>query len=588
MRHLWVLFALFGASFCQEYVPGTPGAPWTEEEVEVYKSKLYDIMVRGGGMRSMSKLKDVWPDETISKGYSKMREPNAPKFLRLAFHDCLKYTDGSGGCDGCLNWHNVGYKFGIDGNADAQWLDHEDLYEDLTVSDNNGLELVAKVLEAMYTNPRYPNGTPKPFKVSLKETGKSRADLWALAAIAAVEFGVENNNMACEGPEVYLQGIQPTRSQCTTSVNSTSCKVVMPRSIKFQTGRADCIPDPNAEEPYIATKEERHPWLLGNGESTVEFFERDFGFNGEEMVAIMGAHTFGRLNPEVSLFRYTWTPSQRQLFNNEYYKNIVGGPRVPFDDESDKSCTPVTDAEGRMTQTRWLTSARGQTKNGGPTFWIHENYRCPNCPSADRRMNDLQWTTEEWAECCDNKPADKFCKPDSDTMEEDPDTHKGCEKWAFIYGIDEMALNCEMGLYREFNVTSDGIPYGCHGLEEFKSEHWLDVNNLGNRFRKTFSWSVEPTIDNPVIDNGPALDVWEKIEPECPLNKLRVGGSRPLNRNFEIFARNQNRWMSVFIPTFEKMMANGYKSGDLVDGPNAGITCVRQDPKSKRPVCKKN
>jgi len=314
------LFALFGASFCQEYVPGTPGAPWTEEEVEVYKSKLYDIMVRGGGMRSMSKLKDVWPDETISKGYSKMREPNAPKFLRLAFHDCLKYTDGSGGCDGCLNWHNVGYKFGIDGNADAQWLDHKDLYEDLTVSDNNGLELVAKVLEAMYTNPRYPNGTPKPFKVSLKETGKSRADLWALAAIAAVEFGVENNNMACEGPEVYLQGIQPPRSQCTTSVNSTSCKVVMPRSIKFQTGRADCIPDPNAEEPYIATKEERHPWLLGNGESTVEFFERDFGFNGEEMVAIMGAHTFGRLNPEVSLFRYTWTPSQRQLFNNEYYK----------------------------------------------------------------------------------------------------------------------------------------------------------------------------------------------------------------------------------------------------------------------------
>ena len=77
--------------------------------------------------------------------------------------------------------------------------------------------------------------------------------------------------------------------------------------------------------------------------------------------------------------------------------------------------------------------------------------------------------------------------------------------------------------------------------------------------RKTFSWSVESTIDNPVIDNGPALDVWEKIEPECPLNKLRVGGSRPLNRNFEIFARNQNRWMSVFIPTFEKMMANGYK-----------------------------
>ena len=133
-----------------------------------------------------------------------------------------------------------------------------------------------------------------------------------------------------------------------------------------------------------------------------------------------------------------------------------------------------------MTQTRWLTSARGQTKNGGPTFWIHENYRCPNCPSEDRRMNDLQWSQEEWAACCDNKPADKFCKPDSDTMEQDDDVHDGCEKWAFIYGIDEMALNCEMGLYRKFDVTPDGIPYGCHGLEEFKTEHWLDSQNLGN------------------------------------------------------------------------------------------------------------
>merc|ERR1711884_513206 len=158
-----------------------------------------------------------------------------------------------------------------------------------------------------------------------------------------------------------------------------------------------------------------------------------------------------------------------------------------------------------------------------------------------------------------------------------------------IHMIDEMALNCEMGLYKQFNVTADGIPYGCHGLEEFKSEHWLDVNNLGNRFRKTFSWSVESSVDNPYpLDNGPALDVWQKIEPECPLNKMRVGGSRPLSNSFNLFARNQNRWIQAFIPTFEKMMANGYKSGDLVDGPNDGITCNRQDPKSNRPVCKKN
>ena len=24
--------------------------------------------------------------------------------MRLVFHDCVRYTDGTGGCDGCLDW----------------------------------------------------------------------------------------------------------------------------------------------------------------------------------------------------------------------------------------------------------------------------------------------------------------------------------------------------------------------------------------------------------------------------------------------------------------------------------------------------
>ena len=31
--------------------------------------------------------------------------------IRLAFHDCLKYSmeeGGDGGCDGCLNWEGMG------------------------------------------------------------------------------------------------------------------------------------------------------------------------------------------------------------------------------------------------------------------------------------------------------------------------------------------------------------------------------------------------------------------------------------------------------------------------------------------------
>ena len=35
--------------------------------------------------------------------------PSPNRLIELAFHDCLKYEDGSGGCDGCLNWKGVGY-----------------------------------------------------------------------------------------------------------------------------------------------------------------------------------------------------------------------------------------------------------------------------------------------------------------------------------------------------------------------------------------------------------------------------------------------------------------------------------------------
>ena len=87
------------------------------------------------------------------------------------------------------------------------------------------------------------------------------------------------------------------------------------------------------------------------------------------------------------------------------------------------------------------------------------------------------------------------------------------------------------------------------------------------------------------IDNGPVLDEWIKDQPDCPLNKMRVGGSRPLSKSFELFASDQDKWVEVFIPTFEKMMANGYKGGELIDAPFENIVCVRKSPNSGRPVC---
>lgn len=48
--------------------------------------------------------------------------------------------------------------------------------------------------------------------------------------------------------------------------------------------------------------------MVTNGKGTMDFFKKDFGFNGRETVAIMGAHSLGKYNPNKNGgFAYTWT-----------------------------------------------------------------------------------------------------------------------------------------------------------------------------------------------------------------------------------------------------------------------------------------
>ena len=68
------------------------------------------------------------------------------------------------------------------------------LYPDRVATDNNGLTNAVEVLEAIYTDPAFPSQAPV-LPQSLKESGKSRADLWSLAGIVAVEYGIETNNL---------------------------------------------------------------------------------------------------------------------------------------------------------------------------------------------------------------------------------------------------------------------------------------------------------------------------------------------------------------------------------------------------------
>ena len=89
--------------------------------------------------------------------------------------------------------------------------------------------------------------------ISLRDSGKSRADLWAFAAIVATEYGIETNNMLCDGtfnnnPEI----------QCSDRIETNDCKINLSRSLKFQTGRKDCTSTGIVCKCYITCKD-LHP-----------------------------------------------------------------------------------------------------------------------------------------------------------------------------------------------------------------------------------------------------------------------------------------------------------------------------------------
>lgn len=104
------------------YYNGEGGQPWSMFEMKVVRDLLLFEMRQASAGRD---------------------ELSTAKFIRLPFHDCLHYTDGTGGCDGCLNWESVGFRF--EGRVEERnYEDHE------RKPSNNGLGIAVEFLESIY------------------------------------------------------------------------------------------------------------------------------------------------------------------------------------------------------------------------------------------------------------------------------------------------------------------------------------------------------------------------------------------------------------------------------------------------------
>ena len=409
---IFVDLLLIEIVYGQQYIPGQPGASWTRQEFIATRGHLRWITrnsqkallkVGGGPIESLEGKIDNWQNVTgqdIFSRYSRMvdakppgiREngrtqeallPNIGKMIRLNFHDCIKDSE-TGGCNGCLNFDHMG--------EEHHGVKSQGCHEDQTCArdslpkftDNNNLLWVARVLEILYTNKSPPFSSNSNFRLekSLKDSGKSRADLWALAGLVALEISSQNHNNFCNGKGGGL---------CPGQVDERSppCGHVLP-TLKFKTGRKDCIPNCSGSNSYYgfcSTAVEIHPNPHGNGRAVTKFFKDTFNLDSRESVALLGAHTLGHANDQISGFRnYPWTHGGfEQVLNNNYYKQMSepGMYRVLKRRLVGKMqycklnvSTFIGDEYGNPIATSWLVRSQFQHNDGGAWNWNPFGRRC--------------------------------------------------------------------------------------------------------------------------------------------------------------------------------------------------------------------
>jgi len=480
----------------QTYEPGTPGAEWTPEVKAAIRQKIVQVFEEPGAAWEGSRFLD--------DKQQNFKAPDLPKFVRLAFHDCLLYKDGSGGCDGCLNFHNMGEVFTKTSHLDPEKNDD---------GHSNGLGGTVAVLEAIYDDAQYPAGAAV-LEHAPKELGISRADLWAYAAIVAVEVALEKNNEACRKPT-------NDPDDCAQDWGQPDCAVTAPRALIFSTGRKDCLPNDSLPRPYMTLEPESHPGPAMSGKDVAAFMKSDFQFTARESVAIMGAHTLGKFHAEISGFAYNWKRLGLDHLNNGYYKTMLMEPdwSYQFNPKKIGECKGFANSSGMkpIGDYEFIFPRKEEQR---PQF-KSVRLQCPCYKAFDQ--DTLTWNLEHEVftnGCCDATDPWNGCET-------------GCDEWRGISGIEETMLNSDIGLHREFVVTSDNIAGGCPGLENY---------NSASGWQGATGWRIS----------------------NCPLNTYRdPPDDEPMHKIVEDYAKSSESWLRDFYPAYEKMLANGYGPSEL-------------------------
>ena len=498
------------SAFCPRgvYTPGQPGGPWTDEEVLVVKEKVrYMIDFRNAkslyrDTARFPKIVDevygnVWkPDDPSNKHWSNfsfwrsgmMIAPTSRKLIQLAFHDCLKNVDSDGnhfgGCDGCLNWEGVDkmneVPKGHMGSTKPIWPSYR-AQPIKFKTDNNKLSTTAMALEWIYTDPTWPPG-PKELPSSLKDTGKSRADLWQLAANTALEIEIAKANHGCSHKVSYQQMVVALEGK-------EKCLWKLQEPVPFQYGRADCVKDQAAAStdfPFEATNKESHSNPFGQGDWVLKDLKRDFGMPARQSIALMAVHAIApeKHNRQLEI-SYRW--GGNPFLSNNYYKTLGSRPQynlgagirlggqisdgILVGDELGRPLIRDVQGDYQLTMKNWWNTSH---PDSGPWFFRPMTVDTPTGidTSLMPRISCFKYNyATEAYERVSNPWIDELCQKAEINKETGVQTggppQTSSRSWGFSF-----YLPYEMGFVKNFTVDSENHPRGCNFPEVFPEMNW--------------------------------------------------------------------------------------------------------------------
>merc|ERR1712002_1398627 len=588
MSQLTVLCCVLGLINAVPLQPGQPGGPWTDEEIFIVKEKIR-VMA--------SSKKETWlehpvakqldegtldefslphegdslgPRDTKGPDWARSRwtckwKPSPGKLVQLGFHDCLKYKNGGGGCDGCLNWEAMGFK-------PLNFIEYyEKSYRKFPIStktNNNKLQMTARSLELIYTLTDWPLSSPA-LSRTLRVSGKSRADLWQLAANVGVEMAVNETNDDCRVKKWHKQ------LHVTATEGWEKCEMKAHKEIPFQYGRVDCVPDQAKKwtpYPFEATEEEKHSNPYGVANNVLKDLKEGFGLTARESISLMAAHGLQcQTHNYEQGAKYKWFGGW--ALSNIYFKYLNGktylrgnplGPesfnhRGSSGDErreggldgdyfvGDKFGNPVDGTGWRLICTfGWNTT----NQDGGPCHFRPTNTGCRTHQNPDLDLRKSCFDPKLLGgERRNNIPGCEDATIDPVTLVQTggPRAAPPCRNEGWSFG-----LVYEVSLVLNFTVDGENHPRGCGPLDKDIMDGLPPITR-GDAKEAPAIYAGSPGV------NG---------SPPCGPNTYAPEGETTSDI-VASFADDHDLWAETFMEAWEKMQKNGYAEEELKNGPDS-------------------